>query len=107
MQRAAAPEHAVGADIGQRHRIEIEMDLVAELFPEVMGQAARLAAATPRRRAGRAARGSNRLVDGKDDIGDAGLVRAMAKEIATARPAHALDQTGDPQLGEKLLEIGK
>src|SRR5689334_5272191 len=105
MQRAGAAEHALRADIGERHRAQIEMDLIAELFPEIMRQAACLVAAAAGRRAGRAARRADRLVDREDDVGDARAIGAARQEIAAARPAHALDEITGAQLGEKLLEI--
>ena len=107
MERAAAAEHAPLAHIGERHRAQIEMDLVAELFPQIVGEAAALVAGAAGRRARRAARGADRLVDREDDVGDARPVGAVRQEIAAARAAHALDQPADAQLGEELLEIGE
>src|SRR5260370_9523593 len=83
------------------------MNLIAELFPEIMSEAARLAAAAADGRARRTARGADRLVHGEDDVGDARLVGAMTEEIAAAGAAHALDQARGAQLGEELLEIGQ
>src|SRR6266851_5029764 len=107
VERTGAAKHALRDEIRGGHRAEIEMDLVAELFPEIMGEAARLAAAAADGCARRTARGADRLVDGEDDVGDARIVGAVAEEIAAAGSAHALDQTGGAQLGEKLLEIGQ
>jgi len=87
---APARQGTLRHDIGQRHRAEIEVDLIAELFPEIVGEAARLATAAADRRTRRTARGADRLVDGEDDVGDARLIGAMAKEIAAAGPAQLL-----------------
>src|ERR1700738_5518592 len=60
MDPATGPEDATFADIRQRNRTEIEMDLVAEFLPQVVGQAACPIAAAAgrrdRRAEGRAAR---------------------------------------------------
>src|SRR5579885_2874768 len=107
MERAAAAEDTLLDHVGERHRAQIEMDLVAELFPEIMGETAALAATAAHRRARRAARGADRLIDRQDDVGDARFVRAMTEQVAAARTAHALDEAGGAQLGEELLEIGE
>src|SRR5512146_1159812 len=107
MERAGAAQDALLADIGERHRAQIEMDLIAELFPKVVREAAALVASTARGRARRAARGADRLVDREDDVGNARSGRAMRQKIAAARATHALDEIGAAQLGKKLLEIGK
>src|SRR6266446_9027039 len=79
MERTGAAKDTLRHDIGQRHRAEIEVDLIAELFPEIVGEAARLATAAADRRTRRTARGADRLVDGEDDVGDARLIGAMAE----------------------------
>src|ERR1700730_15304726 len=107
MQRAAAAEHALLDHVGEADRSKIQMDLVAELFPEVRGETSGLAAAAAHRRSRRAARSADRLVDGEDDVGDPRLLGRVSQEVAAPRPAHASDQPGDAQLGEELLEIGE
>src|SRR5690348_3709282 len=107
MQRAGAAQDALLADIGKRHRAQIKVNLIAELFPEIMRQAATLVAGATRGGARRAAGGADRLVDRKDNIGNARSGRAMREEIAAARAAHALDEVGAAQLRKQLLEIGE
>src|SRR3546814_9508821 len=84
----AGAQHPPGDHVRHAHRAEIEVDLVAELFPEVMGLAATLVAAAAERLAGRAAGGTDRLVDRQDDVGDARLAGRMSEQVAAARPAH-------------------
>ena len=55
------------------------MDLVAELFPEIMRRAAGPIAPAPGGRAGCTARRADRLVDSKDDVGNAGLAAVMQR----------------------------
>src|SRR3546814_10831177 len=80
--------------------------LFRSLLPEVVGQAARVVAAAAERRARRAARRPDRLVDGEDHIRNPRLVGRARQQIAAARTTHAVDQPAAPQLGEKLLAIG-
>src|SRR3546814_12721233 len=82
----AGAQHPPGDHVRHAHRAEIEVDLVAELFPEVMGLAATLVAAAAERLAGRAAGGTDRLVDRQDDVGDARLAGSMSEQVAAARP---------------------
>src|SRR5690242_13876173 len=100
MEEAASPEDAARHDIGERHRAEEEMDLVAELFPEVMGEAARLAALAADRGARRAARRADRLVHREHDVGDPRVLGGGGEEIAAARPADAAHQPGLAHPGE-------
>ena len=66
MEAPAASEHALLTHIGERDRGEIEVDLIAKLFPEIVrGAAGPIATATDRRAGGTACR-ADRLVDGKD-----------------------------------------
>jgi hypothetical protein len=80
----AAPEHTTLAHIGERDRAEIEVDLIAELFPEIVRGATGSIAAAPDRRARSASRRADRLVDSKDDVGNAGLAAAIGEKIAAA-----------------------
>ena len=81
------------------------MDLVAELFPQIVRQAlAAIGAATGGAHL-RAARRLDRLVDRQDDFGHARVHRCTRQAIAAARTAHALDQFGAPQTREQLLKI--
>src|ERR1700744_558158 len=84
MKRAAASEQALFADIGECYRAEIEMDLIAEFFPEIMRETAGLVATAARRRTGRTARRADRLVDREDDVGDARAIGAARQQIAAA-----------------------
>ena len=85
---AAGAEHALFADIAERHRAQIEVDLVAQLLPQIVGQTAAAVAAAADRRAGRAADRADRLVDREDDVGDARLVAVM-RQADSRRPARA------------------
>jgi len=53
------------------------MNLVAQLFPQIMGETSALVAAAAKRRAGPAARRADRLVDRENDVGDAGRIAVM------------------------------
>src|SRR3546814_11924277 len=99
----AGAQHPPGDHVRHAHRAEIEVDLVAELFPEVMGLAATLVAAAAERLAGRAAGGTDRLVDRQDDVGDARLAGRMSEQVAAARPAHGTQKAATPELAEELL----
>src|SRR5476649_773734 len=95
-----ALQHIVKAD-----RAQEDMDLVAELFPQIVRQAlAAIGAATGGAHL-RAARRLDRLVDRQDDFGDPRLHRGAGEAITAARTAYALDQFGAPQTREELLEI--
>src|SRR5258708_11614856 len=104
---AAGTEHPLLADIGERDRTEIEMDLVAELLPQIVGQAAALVAAAPGGRAGGAACGPDRLVDGQDNVRDSRLAGGESEEVAATRAAHAAHQPALAQPGEELFEVGQ
>src|SRR3546814_7050959 len=67
--------------------------LFRSLLPEVVGQAARVVAAAAERRARRAARRPDRLVDGEDHIGNPRLVGRARQQIAAARTTHAVDRS--------------
>src|SRR5689334_30656 len=102
---AAGAEHPLLADIGERDRAEEEVDLVSQFLPQVVGQAARLVQRAAARRAGGAARCSDRLVDGEDDVGDARLARRRGEQVAAAGAAHAAHEAALPKLREKLLQV--
>src|SRR5262249_53762646 len=94
-RRELALQHVV-----QRHRSEESVDLIAELLPQIMGQAfAAIGAAAGGAHFG-AARRLDGLVDRENDLRHARLGRAARQTIAAARTAHALDQTGAAQAGE-------
>ena len=46
MGSSTGSEHPALAHIGQRYRAEVEMDLIPELLPQIMGQATAPIAAT-------------------------------------------------------------
>src|SRR5712692_2151380 len=104
---AAGAEQPLLADIGERDGAEIEMDLVAELLPQIVGQAPALVAAAAGRRTRGAARRPDRLVDGQNDIGDARLAGDEGQEIAAAGAAHAAHESALAQLGEELFQVGQ
>src|SRR5260221_9515386 len=83
------------------------MDLIAELFPEIMGEAARLAAAAADGRARRTARGADRLVLREDHVGDARLVGAITREISAPEGPPSPYKARGAQLVEVLHEVGK
>src|SRR6202030_395235 len=89
---AARPKDAVLADIGERYRTQIEVDLIAELFPQIMSETPGAIAAAADRRAGSATGGAYRLVDRQNDIGNPGLAAVMRQQITAPRTAHALDE---------------
>ena len=91
------------ADPGQ-----IAMDLCAQVFPKVMGDAASAARHTTARRAvGGAARGADRLVDRQDNVRHDHLARLSGQPVTAARSTHALDQTALAQAREQLLKIAE
>src|SRR5260221_4321170 len=104
---AAGAEQSPLADIGERNGAEIEMNLIAELFPQIVGETAALIAAAAGRRARGAARRPDRLVDRPNDVRDAGLARRGSPQITAARAAHAAHQAAFAQLGEELFQIGQ
>src|SRR5690242_1248157 len=107
LRRDAGAEHAPLAHVAERHRTQVKVDLMAQLFPEVVRQAAAAVAAAADRSAGLAADRLDPFLDREDNVGDAGVVAVVREQIAAARTAHAVDQTTAPQLGEKLFEIGE
>ena len=107
MDAAARPEDAVLADIGERHRTQIEVDLIAELFPQIVGETSGAIASAADRRAGSAAGGAYRLVDRQNNVGNPGLAAVVRQQITAARAAHALDEPILAQHREELLEVGQ
>src|SRR5712691_11326082 len=104
---AAGAEHALFADVAKRHRAQIQVDLIAQFLPEIMGQTSAAIAAAADRFAGGTSHRVERLVDRDDNVGNPDLVAVMPQAIAAAGPAHAADQATAPQLGKELLEIGE
>src|SRR5262245_33384032 len=83
------------------------MDLIAEFFPKVMcGTAGPIAAASDRR-ARSTACCTDRLIYGKNDVGNASLGAVMRQKVAAARTAHALDEPALAQEREELLKVGE
>src|SRR5690348_14925373 len=105
MDATARPEDTAIADIGERHRAQIEVDLIAEFFPQIVGETPRAIAAATNRRTGRTAGCAYRLVDGKDNIGDPGLTAVVCEQVATTRTTHTLDEPILAQHREELFEI--
>ena len=91
--------------VQQGYRAQEGVDLVAELLPQVVGEA--LAAIGPAAGGAHfgAARGGDRLVDRQNDLRNPRLGRAARQAVTTAGATHALDQLGTAQAGKKLLEI--
>src|SRR5262249_61789687 len=90
MEAAAAAQHALLAYVGERNRAEIEVDLVAELFPKIVRRAPGPIAAAPDRRAGGTSRRANRLLGGEDDVGKAGLPAVVPPQLNPCETAHDL-----------------
>src|SRR3954452_5322074 len=107
LRREAGAEPPPLADIAERHRAEVEVDLAAQLLPQIVRQTSAAVATAADRLAGLAADRLDLLLDREDDVGNAGVVAVMCEQISAARPAHAPDETAAAQLGEKLLEIGQ
>src|SRR5262249_24427301 len=107
INEAARAEDTLLDDVAQRDGAQVQMNLVAELLPEIVGEATALIAAAADRGSRGAACRADRLVDGKDDVGDPRLRRGMSQAVAAARPAHALDEAALAQPREELLEIGE
>src|SRR5215218_7333932 len=107
LRREAGAEHPPLADIAERYRAEIEMDLMSQLLPEIVRQTSAAVAAAADRLTGLAADRLDLLVDREDDVGDAGVVAVMCEQISAARPAHAPDEAAAPQFGEKLLQVSQ
>src|SRR4051794_16547758 len=105
--KAAGTEYPPFADIAERHRAQIQVDLIAQLFPKIVGQTSAAIAAAADRRTGATSNRPDRLVDGGDDVGDPRLVAAVRQQITAARAAHAFNQPAAAQLGEELLQIAE
>ena len=94
--------HAPGDQVGEADAIEEVVDLVAQVIPEGMGQAAlaiTAVLATP------ATGEFDPLVNGADDVGDGDLGRGLAQIVAAPRATHATDELLATQGGEELLQI--
>ena len=81
------------------------MDLLAQFFPKIMGDAARAGLGAALGTVGAASCGRDRLIYRNNDVGDAKLARRPRQAIAAARTAHAGDQPAPPKLGEELFQI--
>ena len=80
------------------------MNLLSQLFPQIMGHAARPGLGAALAAAGLAAGGGDGLVHRQNNVGDAQLAAGPRQAIAAARSAHAGDQAAPAQLGEKLFD---
>ena len=95
----------VGPQVG--NGAEVEVDLVAEFFPEIVGQTAAARGMAASSGAWTTARGAERLIDRDDDVGDANLLTDAGQLVAAARAADAAHQVVAAQLAEQLLEVGE
>src|SRR5580700_10220338 len=107
MEATARAEDTALADIGERHRTQIEVDLIAELFPQIMSEASGAVAAAADWRAGSATGRAYRLVDRQNNVGNARVAAVPRQQITAARTAHALDEPILAQHCEELLEVGE
>src|SRR6266436_7873736 len=107
MDTPAGSEHAIFADILERHLTQIKVDLIAELLPQIVGRASGAIAAAAHWGAGGTTRRAYRLIDREDNIGDAGLAAVVREKITAARTSDALDEAALPQHREELLEVGQ
>ena len=57
----------------------MRVDVIAEFFPQIMGDAAAVQTGAALRRTGQTARRADRLVDRLDDVGDARVFHGLAK----------------------------
>src|SRR3954447_20621753 len=87
--KAAGTEYPPFADIAERHRAQIQVDLIAQLFPKIVGQTSATVAAAADRRTGGTSDRPDRLVDGGDDIGNTRVVTAMRQQVTPTGAAHA------------------
>jgi len=102
---AAGAEHPFFDHIGQGDGVQIQIDLVAELLPQVMGQTSGLVALAAGRRSGRAAHGLDRLIDRKNDVGDSRLVGGAGEETVIARVGEGMVSTiGSAETHKDVLE---
>src|SRR5947209_11048958 len=101
---AACPEDTVLAHIGERYRTQIEVDLIAEFFPQIVRETSGAIAATADRGARSAAGGAYRLVNRQNNVGNPRFAAVMRQQITPARTAHAVDEPILAQHREELLE---
>ncbi len=78
------------------------MDLSAQVFPQVVGQADFTILTVP---STTALRGIHRFVDGVDNLGDENRISASPQLVTAARTAHANDQGALPEFGEQLFQV--
>ncbi len=91
-----------GTQLGQRDGFKKVMNVVGQVFPQVMGQAASAIMTVARTTAPRSVHG---LVHRRNHTRDRNLVRRPRQPVTAARPARALDQPVTPQACEQLLKI--
>src|SRR5258708_29711959 len=90
---AAGAEHPLVAHIAERDRAEVKADLVAELFPKIVGQTSAAITAATDRGAGTTSHGADRLVDRQNDVAHAGCLPVISQQIAAPPSTHPLDQS--------------
>ena len=88
---AAGAEHAFIDHVGQGDRIQIKVNLVAQFLPQVVGQTTTLVPCAPGRRSRRTPGRLDRLVNGDNDVGDAGFGGRVGQQVAAAGATDALD----------------
>ncbi|SPO53594.1 protein of unknown function [Pseudomonas sp. JV551A1] len=89
-------------EVGQAYTAEEFMDLLAEVAPQVVGQAGVTGMAVPEPLA---TGGVDRFVDRIDDLGHLDGFHAPRQLVATAWTTHAGYQAAAAQLGEQLFQI--
>ena len=107
MQHTAGTQDAALTNILKRHGAEEQVDLVAQLFPQIMRQTPAAIGHTALAGIGIATCHANRLIHGHHNIGYAQQIGAARQHVTAAGSAHALDQTGLAQFAEQLLQIGQ
>src|SRR5260221_6468917 len=78
---AAGAEHPLVAHIAERHRAEVKADLIAELFPKIVGQASAAITTAADRGAGTTSHRADRLVDRQNDVAHAGCFAGIRPQI--------------------------
>src|SRR6185295_12441405 len=81
------------------------MDLVAQLLPQVMGDAPALVALATHARADWATCRADGLVNRENDVRNARLVERTSWKVAAARSSHTADQAAAAKFGKELLEV--
>jgi hypothetical protein len=90
--------------VRQSNVIEEPVDLLAEIIPQFMRQAALALLAVTRTVA---ARGFNRLINCRDNLGDRDAVGGPTEGVPAARSTSASDEIPPSQAREQLFEVGQ